>query len=61
LILLGVSRPFVRLELEFAKVGDATHGRLRSRGDLDQVQAGFFCTANGLFNWQNANLLTVRI
>ena len=60
LILLGVSRTFVGLELEFAKVGDATHGRLRGRGDLDQVQAGFFRTADGLFNWQNANLLTIN-
>jgi hypothetical protein len=61
LILLSVSCPFVRLELELAKVGNATHGRLGGRGDLDQVQAGFFRTADGLFNWQNANLLTVRV
>jgi hypothetical protein len=61
LILLGVSCPFVRLELELAKVGNATHGWFRGRGDLDQVQAGFFRTADGLFNWQYANLLTVRV
>jgi hypothetical protein len=61
LILLSVSCPFVRLELELAQVGNATHGRLRGRGDLDQVQAGFFRTADGLFNWQNTNLLTVRV
>jgi hypothetical protein len=61
LILLSVSCPLVRLELELAKVGNATHGWFRGRGDLDQVQAGFFRTADGLFNWQNANLLTVRV
>jgi hypothetical protein len=61
LILFGVSSPFVRLELEFPKVGNATHGRLCGSGDLDQVQTGFFRTADGLFNWQNTNLLTVRV
>jgi hypothetical protein len=61
LILLRIPCPFVRLELEFAKVGYATHGRFGGRGDLDQIQAGFFGTADGLFNWQDTNLLTVRI
>ena len=36
-------------------------GRDRHDDALDQVQAGFFRTADGLFNWQNANLLTVRV
>jgi hypothetical protein len=61
LVLLGISGPLVLFEFEFAKVGDATNGRLRGRGDLDQVQASFFRTADGLFNWQYANLLTVRV
>jgi hypothetical protein len=61
LVLLGVSSSLVLLEFELTEISDATHRRLGSRGDLDQVQAGFFRTADGLFNWQNANLLTVRV
>jgi hypothetical protein len=61
LVLLRVSGPLILLELEFAKVSNATNGRLRGCGDLDQVESGFFRTTDRLFYWQYANLLPVRV
>jgi hypothetical protein len=61
LVLFGVAGSLVLLELEFAKIGDPTNGRLRRCCDLDQVQASFFRTPDGLFNWQYTNLLTLRV
>jgi hypothetical protein len=37
LILLRVARAFVLFEPESSQVRDATHGRVRGRGDFDQV------------------------
>jgi hypothetical protein len=61
LVLLGVTRALVRLELEFAKIGNAAHRRFGRRGNFDQIQPGFFGSSNGLFCRHHANLLAFGV
>jgi hypothetical protein len=61
LVLLGVSGSLVLFEFELPEIGDATHWRLGGRGDLDQVKAGFFGTANGLLGRHDADLLPLGV
>ena len=49
------------LVLELAVVEDATHGRLRFRGDLHQVEKSGFGEAQCVFYRHDAGLRAVRI
>ncbi len=61
LVLLCVSGPLVRLEFEFAQIGNPTHRRIGRGGDLDQVQTRLFRTLNGFFDRHDADLLALGV
>jgi hypothetical protein len=61
LVLLGVARALVRLELEFAQIGNAAHRWFGRRSNFDQIQPGFFGSSNGLFRRHHADLLAVGV
>jgi hypothetical protein len=49
LVLLGVPRALVLLELEFPQIGDAANWRIGAGCDFDQVQSGLLRPANRIF------------
>ncbi len=46
LVLLRVPRALVLFELEFAEIGNTTHGWICRRGDFDQIQTDLFGASN---------------